>query len=131
MVTYWLTKYPCPSCGETANTKMSMYPFGKDTEKFQEELDSIKRRILSDMVSEPSNGWPSPDYETSWRIGLVKIRTGKKQYSMRCFRCGFETNESKFKEYLESLKENTTQNKKKIERDKEFFIIQPTIDQYF
>ena len=101
MVTYWLTGYTCPSCGKTADTKMTTYPLEKDTKRFQEELNFIKKRITSELVTESSNGWPYPDYDSSWRIGLVKIRTGKKQHSMKCFLCGFTTDENKFKEYLE------------------------------
>lgn len=133
MVTYWLTGFPCPSCGETADTKMPMYPFKKDAEEFQEELDSIKKRIISELVTEPSNGWPYPDYDSSWRIGLVKIRTGKKQYSMKCFFCGYTVDENEFKAYQEKLRKELEPERKRFYK-KYFEKWQPPqvqLDRYF
>jgi hypothetical protein len=133
MVTYWLTGFPCPSCEKTADTKMPMYPFEKDTKRFQEELDFIKKRITSELVTEPSNGWPPPDCDYSWRIGLVKIRTGKKQYSMKCFLCGYTVNEKEFKAYQEELRKELEPELKRFYK-KHFEKWQPPqvqLDRYF
>ena len=110
MTTYWLTAYECTSCHRFAETKLPMYPSAAQIRKAEAELERMQDIIISSLKSEPSNGWPGPNYENSYNIGLVKIQVRKTrahwhmpydtEYELRCYLCGFRIAEEAYRKSL-------------------------------